>query len=1507
MMPEHPVYNIPRAFRLKGEINTEALRLALEMTVKRHESLRTTFDRVDNAPRQVICPAQTFDLSVVDVPGDTKAQKNEVVSELVFNASRRPFNLGNDSMIRATLFRLDARDHVLFLNMHHIASDGWSLSVLLREIEVMYQAKCQGRRPNLEALPIQYADYAVWQRQQMQGEHLQDQLEYWKGKLAGELPALEMPTDHARGAKQTFDGALLHRRLPSSLAASVREFALESGVTPFMVMLASFKALIHRYTGQEDVIVGTPIAGRNRAEIEHLIGFFVNTLALRTPVIAQVNFEELVDKVSQTALEAYQYSDVPFEKLVEVLQPDRSLSHPPVFQVWFAYQNTPPERFSLDGVDLCPIPIDNHTAKFDLSLHVQEADGGLTCTVEYNTDLWEEDTINRFLKHYQNFLSGALCDPSARIGNIPVMDSAERSKVLSEFNDTAIDYSQCYENTQSSLTPDECLPPGETLPEVILNQVQRTPHAEALRFRGRAISYRELHFRMVRWAKRLRAEGVSPNTFVGVCLERSDALVCALLATMESGGAFVPIDPSYPRARLQSMIDDAALPVLITSRDLKPELTSLTGDQVSILTTDELDDEGPIRASRSRAESRGSCSVTQLSGEGAKAAKTDLAYMIYTSGSTGKPKGALNHHGGIVNRLRWMQQAFGLESDDRVLQKTPASFDVSVWEFFWPLMAGATLVIAEPEGHKDPGYLADVIEEERITTLHFVPSMLRTFLEQKRGTDSKGLLSRCSSLRRVICSGESLPPDLVEQWAVRAHRAGVEAPLYNLYGPTEAAIDVTWWPCPTDPDAAGELSRVPIGSPVANTQVYVLDDDLRPMPIGVPGELYIGGVQVGSGYWNRRALTRERFIPDPYESSPRNLEGTMYRTGDWVRWLPNGTLEFLGRTDFQVKVRGVRVELGEIESALMAHRGLRDARVLVREDTPEDQRITAYIVPEPTGYNGNEDLTATQQIADWEVLYDETYSDLRRASEPTFNTVGWNSSYSGDPIPDHEMKEWVEHTAERIRSLNPRDILEIGCGTGLLFFPLAADCASYYGTDLSSAAINYLKEQICHADVGTLQVTLEQRPANQFDGVPAHHFDTVVLNSVLQYFPSGEYLLEVLDGAMNAVRPGGAIFIGDVRSLPLLEAFYLAVERRSTPDGIPLKHLKQRVSEKVMQEEELVINPAFFDALQDRYPSVSGVEVHLKRGEAANEMTQFRYDVILHVQKPREDDPDVKSVNWSEAHVTHGKIQDTLSESSSSGLRIKGVPNAHVTEDVKAAELLLGDEEGEAGGNRLSQAMATQNALTPEAFYRLGDELGYNVEVRPSSDQPAKMTVTFWPAQGICPPSESSTERPLSAYTNRPLFGRFMRQVVPDLRRHLSETLPEYMIPANFVLMESLPLLPNGKLDRSALPAPGHIRRADMQYVAPKSKTEELLAGLWAELIGVDQVGRRDNFFDLGGHSLLATQVISKVRDLCGVELPIRALFEDQTLAAFSDRIETLQWVLDPSVPEESDWESGTI
>ncbi len=902
--PNQATYNIPLAFRLDGRLDEAALQKTVDTLYARHDSLRTSFFYGDDEqPYQRIAEASALPINKVDFSELPPDEQEEAARAWIYAEVQRPFSLDTGPVIRVSQVRLAETRHIMVIVMHHIVSDGWSVSILFREMAALYTAFVEQRPSPLPPLPIQYADFAAWQRNWLKGDLLQEQLDYWLDNLQGAPAVLNLPADRPRPAVQSHQGATYSAEFPTEILPALQELTQAENVTLFMVLLTAFQALLARYTHQDDIVVGSPIANRNRAEIEGLIGFFVNMLVLRTDTSGNPTFRDLLNRVRDTTLNAYARQDVPFEKLVEEKQLARDMSYSPLFQVAFILQNTPNQRVSLPELTLTLLNAPQTTAKYDLTLSITQAVSGIRVAWEYSTALFDESTIVRFSAHFNRLLEQIAANPDLPLAQLDLLTSKEKA-LMEQWNETQRPF-----------------PHHLCLHQLVSQQASQTPERIAVSDANTTLTYQELETQSNQLAHHLISLGVKPDTLMAVALERTAHLLVGLLGILKAGGAYLPIDPAFPAQRIQFMLADAQAPLLLTQTNLAG---SLPEHQAQCLCLDEL--------LPNLSELPTSLPETAVTPQ-------NLAYVIYTSGSTGRPKGAMISHHAICNHMHWMQSEFGYDETDRVLQKTPFSFDASVWEFYAPLLSGGQLVMAQPDGHRDAAYLIQAIQQHQITTLQLVPSQLQMMLES-------GGLEQCSTLLRLFCGGEPLLPTQVQ----RFHALLPDVPLYNLYGPSEAAIDSTFWR--TDPQA----TTVPIGRPIANAQAYVLDGRLQPVPIGVPGELVIAGAGVGRGYLHRPALTAERFIPLSVIGNPLSLEDkadtdhrlpttayrpptTAYRTGDLVRWRPDGSLEFLERVDNQVKLRGYRIELGEIESRLRQHPDVVQAVV-----HPFEQQLVAYLI-----------------------------------------------------------------------------------------------------------------------------------------------------------------------------------------------------------------------------------------------------------------------------------------------------------------------------------------------------------------------------------------------------------------------------------------------------------------------------------------------------------------------------------------------------------------------------------
>ena len=876
--PGNPFYNLPLAVPFLASVHAAVLERSVNELVKRHEALRTVFSVSDGEPMQVILPTLAVPLETADLR-DLPAEAREAeVTRLAAEMAQRPFDLTRGPLLRTALVRRDAQDYVFLLTMHHIISDGWSLGVFWRELVALYNAFYMGRPSPLPELPIQYADFAVWQKQRLQGEIFASLLGYWKKRLAG-LPVLQLPTDRPRPAVLSYRGAFQELGLSRPLAAGLKALSQQEGATLFMTLLAAFATLLQRYGGQTDIVVGSYVASRDRAELEGLIGFFVNSLVLRVDLSGDPSFRELLGRVREMALGAYAHQELPFEKLVEELQPERDLSRNPLFQVTFQLFSTPEEGKRSEATKGTTIEINRGMAIFDLAVNLWEGPEGLGGHIEYSTDLFEAATIERLANHFRVLLKGIVARPEERLSQLPLLTEGEKRQLLVEWNATDADY------------------PARCVHELFAEQAQRTPGAVAVVAGGKTLHYAELERRSNQLAQRLRLLGVEHQTLVAVCVERGLHMVVGLLAVLKAGGAYVPLDPAYPRERLAFMLADSGAKVLLTERSAASHLPTYDG------TVLHLDEEEIYAGMNDQAP-------------GNPATLDSLCYVIYTSGSTGKPKGVEVEHRGLVNLATWHNRFYQVCPQDRATQLASISFDASAWEL-WPyLITGASVHVVDAETRAQHSELARYMASNGITLSFLATPLAELFLQEMHS----GLL-----LRALLTGGDRLH---------RCSPSECKFQLVNHYGPTEDSVVTTAWPFPEN-----NTTSPLIGRPIANTEVYVLDAHRQPVPVGVPGELYIGGAGLARGYHQRPELTAEHFLANPFSSSPA---ARLYKTGDLVRYRPDGNLEFLGRLDHQVKIRGFRIELGEIESALAEHPSVRDAAVTLRTDDP-GPRLVAYV------------------------------------------------------------------------------------------------------------------------------------------------------------------------------------------------------------------------------------------------------------------------------------------------------------------------------------------------------------------------------------------------------------------------------------------------------------------------------------------------------------------------------------------------------------------------------------
>jgi amino acid adenylation domain-containing protein len=1434
--PESPFYNTPGLVRLEGQLRADALERAFREIVSRHRILRTRYENRGGKPFPIVdATPESVALYETDLRGlsdDDRATEARRISAAEIQA---PFDLSKGPVIRFRLLRMAADEHLLIVVMHHIVSDGWSMGVLVKEAVALYRAFAEGREPDLGPLAIQYSDFAAWQRRWLQGPVLERQFDYWKRKLDGVPPALALPTDRPRPRVQSFRGATLGFQIDARVAEPLKALGRRNGATPFMVLLAGFSVLLHRFSGQRDLVIGSPIANRNRTGIEPLIGFFVNTLALRVELERDPTFEELLERVRDTALEAFDRQDLPFERLVEELQPERDLSRSPLFQAMFTMQSAPAGELSIPGLTLRPVTPEHPSALFDLSLDMWGDGGGFRGALEYATDLFDAETATRMVACFGRLLEAIADDASLAVSAIPLLTDAERKKVLAFGEGGRLEY------------------PRLSLGELVERQAAVTPDRIAVEHNGRALTYAELNRRANRIAHGLRARGIRTNELVGVLEDRGLDYACALLGIVKSGAAFVPFDTGYPVERVKYMVADSGVSVVVANAQLAARYG------LEPVSFDGFPEENPAPVN----------------------AAGDTAYAMYTSGSTGMPKAALVRHNGAVSHIYAEARELKMHAGTAFLQSAPASSDISVWQYFGPWLLGGRTAIVDAAVVSDAARLFEALRAGGITLIELVPAVLQELLHYAASLPAEA--RALPALECAMVTGEAAPVALINRWfGVFPH-----VPLVNAYGPTEAADDICQakytGPLPQ------ELAAAPIGRPLANLTLYILDANLRLAPAGVAGEICVAGIGVGKGYWKRDDLTRASFVPNPHPGAGRIL----YRTGDLGRWRSDGQIEFAGRIDAQVKVRGFRVETGEIESALLRHGAVRDA-VVGLAGPEENRRLVAWLTAdaESAGPLPVEQLER-EQVSLWEALHDNSYRETA-GSDPEFNTIGWDSNYTRSPLSEAEMREYVGFTVERVLAAKPARILEIGCGTGLLAYPLARGCEEYYGTDLSASAIDRLAAQA--RGRGLANARFEQRYAHDFEGVPGE-FDAILLASVIQYFPGPDYFLRVIAGALERLAPGGAIHVTDVRSLPLLRAFHASVQLFQAGDDVYAAELRRRVGAQLRREQELAFDPALFRQLQARFPKIRRVEIAPKRGTIDNEMTRFRYDV---------------SIYTAEAHAAacvreeFAGIEDVALRLSAGAesLGLRRIPNLRTAAETRLLVLLDGKSSAGVTAGALRDALGREPlpGAHPEALRELARRHGYEVRLSQWESRADGAFDAVFLKPGAPEPLFFEAEpdtRPAHALVNNPLREKLQAFLAPQLRDYLKDRLPGHMVPVQFMVLEAMPLGPSGKVDRGALPAPDEIA-SGIEYAAPSNDLERKIAAVWSEVLELpaDAVGVNDNFFALGGHSLNATRVASRIHRDLGIDLPVREIFGAPTVAELARLMPRLAKGIFDAIPQ---------
>ncbi|MES2825222.1 MAG: MupA/Atu3671 family FMN-dependent luciferase-like monooxygenase [Pseudomonadota bacterium] len=1371
-------YNIASYLRLTGSLNIDALRQAFTSILERHESLRTCFIVDERGePMQIIQVAAAFVVPLIDLSEFDESIRQLRLAQIISDESAQFFDLGSDLMLRAQLIKVAANEHVLLVTMHHIASDGWSMSILINEFRRLYSSFILGHANPLPPLEIQYSDYAHWQRNWLQGEVLDQQLGYWEKQLAN-LPVVHsLPLDYPRPAIQGFAGKTYVSRIDSAISKVLNDLCQSYGATLFMGLHAVFSVLLSRYSNETDIVVGSPIANREQAEVAGLIGFFANTLVLRSDLSENPGFIELLQQSKGMLLAAYAHQQVPFEQIVERLQPVRSLSHSALFQVMLILQNNEEGVLELPGLTLSPMEQSEfHIAKYDLTLSVTEGLDGLSLSWEYNTDLFEQETIIRMAAHFELLLKALVSNPHKNVLHVEMLSIQERQQLLTELNNTRADY-----------------PSDKCIHELFETQVINNPNSIAVIFKNQQLTYEELNNKANQLAHYLIQEKhVKPDTLVGICVERSLEMVVGILAILKAGGAYIPLDPEYPEARLAYMLDDAKLTTVLTQSHLRAT-TPVTNAQAVHVDGEKFKQQLQIYPTTNPDLNESGLNLNHL------------AYVIYTSGSTGNPKGVLAPHRSICNRVNWMEQHFPVLTDDVFCQKTAAGFVDHVAEIFQALAYGKCLVIVQTSEMLNIDSFVSIVMQHQVTRLTLVPSLLKFLIEQ-------GALAAMTSLRLVISSGEALPLEQARSF----YSVLPNARLLNLYGSSEVGADVSFY---VDKVGRDSHRQIPIGKPIANTQLIVLDSHMNLVPFGVGGELHVSGAGLALGYLNNVELTSKKFISNPFcDRANVSSSEYLYKTGDRVRWLPDGNLEFLGRIDHQVKINGIRIELGEVENALISYPQIKDAIVVAREGLSGSTQLVSYVIPQQVD---NENVTKE------EVTFSLFYFGADATSADNKYDLYLKAAKFAD---DHGLEAiW---TPERH------------------FDPVGGN---YPNPALLSAAIATITSRV-KLRAGSVVMPLHDpiRVAEEWAVV-----DNLSNGRVGLAIASGWHTRDFVLAPENFETRRKIVHQG-IGTLKTLWNGNKIIRKNGKGNDVEIQVFPKPIQNELPLWITASSNPeTFVDA--------GRLGAHLLTNLLGQTIDELAEKIVLYREALAKNgyDPTLGRVTLM-IHTYLGEdLQETLDQAKAPFMNYMRSHISLIIPMLKSLDIATdgvseADLENMAGFAFERYARTTSFIGTPKSVLSIATRLK-DIGV----DEFACLIDWI---------DSASALRALDSLLHLQKMARSLPPSSRSITEYCRNLLPEYMIPTGFVFLDEFPLTPNGKLDRKALPElDTSMQRAS--YVAPQTETEKMLCEICQEALDIERVGISDNFFQLGGNSLLATRLIARIAQDFGVVLPLRALF----------------------------------
>jgi len=1421
--PNVPLYNTGGYVRIDSAIDRTIFEAAIHQVIQDNDALRILLQEGKGLPTQIFAESIPVQLDFRDFSKQENSQTPAL--EWMQGEFVKPFQIYRNPLFQFALCKISDSCYYWLKKYHYLIADARTFSLITHRVAEVYNFLLGRGMCAQES--YSYRHFIDDDQSYLKSEKFIQDKRYWLEQYTSLPEPLVVREQTQKSKEQATPSQRTTLNIQGDSYDQIIDFAKANHTSPFHILLGvAYSYLVKRFQ-REDLVVGLTTENRRTASFEQTAGFFMNVFPVWLRFGTHLSFIELtqaIDRELQQAQERDRISVSDINSGLKVAQ-GRS-SH--LFDLEVSYTEIDFETTFADSpVEF--IPLANKVEQYPLIMVIDKFASQNTLRIEWEFSLgyFDADDIERFHQGFEFLLNEVIHYPDRSLHQQLIVPPAELNKILFEFNSTDRDY-----------------PADQCIHQLFEQQVERTPNAIALVFANQFLSYQELNTRANQFAHYLQRLGVAPEMLVGLCVERSLEMIVGLLGILKAGGAYLPLDPTYPPERLEFMLKDAQVSVLITQKPLISLISQLPISNMQVICID-----GDWQANQQENKENPTSQVRP----------ENLAYTIYTSGSTGQPKGVLLTHTGVCNLATAEIELFDLQPSSRVLQFASLNFDVSVAEIFPTLCAGATLCLAT-KSTLLPGYsLIEFLQQQAITHAALPPSALAVLPAVP-----------LPALQTLIVGGEACSAKLVTQWAAGRR-------FFNAYGPTETTVDATIAECVPH-------SEPLIGRPIANAQTYILDKYLQPTPIGVPGELYISGAGLARGYLNRPELTAQKFIPSPF-----NLSQRLYKTGDLARYRSDGNIEFLGRIDNQVKIRGFRIELGEIEAALEQHPAIQQAVVLVQEDKLGDKRLVAYVVAHQADCDGAEQERAIQEfISLGRIINQQIDIQTPTPKNPPFNIIGWNSSYTLAPIPDVDMHEWLKQTVARIRELNPQKVLEIGCGTGLLLTQIAPDCQEYVGIDFDRYSLEHIRkvQQIA----GNLDhITLLKRTTDDLTGFTPKSFDTIIINSVVQYFPNVAYLERVLTRAVKLIKPGGYIFVGDVRNLTLLETYATSVETYRANEQVTWTQLKQKITRRMREEEELLLDPQFFLALQHQLPEITHVQIKPKGGQFHNELTCFRYEAILHINTPIQPVDNIAWLDWQHDKLTLAKIRCLLTETQPHTLGVRNIPNARLQDEVYTMQWLK-----DAGANHTIAQLRTLLAaqpkvgIEPDAIWDLSEELPYSIEIswlntNPSGTYDVVFAHHALPFQSAFFSGHTDHLLKITDYANNPLQTRFNQQLIPELRNSLQEKLPEYMIPTAFEVLGKLPLTSNDKVDRQALaelPVDNYVLTTkDDNFIAPQNPLESMLAQLWAEVLDIDQVSIRDNFFELGGNSLKAIFLLNRVQEQLGKTCQILDLFNAPTIA----------------------------